>query len=145
MQKPPADEALLLVFATSMRGTFLNVLECAVGSKETAGACFYASGLLAEVITRFSRAKATVRGGGGNELDGGYRDAQCVMHGHYWVEASDPDHGDWVLDITCDQFGGPSVFVAPLERARISHVPGNQVTIDRHVAQDWATLLPPST
>lgn len=141
MRKPFADETLLRHQATFLRGVYLHLLQQSRGSADTTGACFYASGLLADAVNRFTRASARICGGGGSEMDGGYRDLQGQMHGHYWVEVEDSQHGHWVLDITSDQFGGPAVFVAPAAAARATHIPGDQATIDEHVAQDWTPLV----
>lgn len=140
MSKPFADEALLRHQATFLRGVYVHLLQQCRGSADTAGACFYASGLLADAVNRFTCASARICGGAGSELEGGYLDSRGQLHGHYWVEVEDPQHGHWVLDITSDQFGGPAVVVAPVAQARATHLPGDQATVDTHVQEEWVPL-----
>lgn len=118
--------------ATQARNIFERVLASSLKHTETGGTCLFASVMLNSMINRFSALKAVVRGGGNG--DGGYL-AQGELHGHYWVEAHDPEsRREWVVDITADQFGAPKVQVLELPAARSIYHPGNQRDADEAVA-----------
>ena len=122
----------LLELAVSARDIWERVLTSALNDSATGGTCLFASVVLSTMINRFSKLKAVVRGGGSG--DGGYL-AHGELHGHYWVEAHDPEtRKDWVIDITADQFGAPKVQILELPAARSIYHPGNQQDADDAVA-----------
>lgn len=69
--------------------------------------------------------------------DGGYIDAASSAHGHYWAEATDDSGVRYVLeDVSADQFGLPPMVQMSLATASGTYLPGDQHTIDMHVAEE---------
>lgn len=102
------------------------------------GSCLYAAILLREMVnTHQGRSCAAIRGGDGAG-DGGYTDAAGVTHGHYWVEATTVDGEVFVLDVTADQFKGPTHVALQRAWSTKAYHPGNQSIVDQHVAQELA-------
>lgn len=121
------------------RGTIGTILTASkIGG--TAGSCLYAAILLQMMIRLYcGRDCAVIRGGDGRR-DGGYIDAAGSAHGHYWVEATDDSGARYVLDVTADQFGGPTMVLMPLTTASDTYLPGDQHTIDAHVAEELGAM-----
>ena len=89
--------------------------------------------MLKTSIEKFLGLKAQIQGGGPPD-DGGYLDGSGVLHGHYWLLATEPSGTAWVVDITADQFGGPEVEVVPAEKAQ-RYRPGDQSVVDAAMAE----------
>lgn len=132
---PSPQEAALHDIAGTIRRIYLLALQDSIGRAETNGACFYACILLQQAVERFSGMTALIRGGDGL-LDGGYFDCRGRGYGHYWVEARLDEKRAWVVDITADQFGAPQVVVIPLSTSTCSYKPGDQASVNRHVADN---------
>ena len=92
------------------------------------GSCLYGSVLLVELVERFDRARAVIRGGSG-EMGTGAVDVDGEWQGHYWVEV-EKDGEVLVVDITGDQFGYGPVRVLSVTEARSFLVPGQQAIVD---------------
>lgn len=107
------------------------VLQNALKHQNTAGSCLYAAMLLSTSLSRFAGSTTQVRGGDGQ--DGGLRDREGVLRGHYWVEGRTAQGHPYVADVTADQFGYDKVVVLPLTAARSVYQPGDQATVDEHV------------
>lgn len=108
---------------------------------DTDGTCLHASLLVRDMLRLCAPARAdpVIRGGDGRE-DGGYRDADGVLRGHYWVEASSTIGARYVLDITADQFGGPATVAMSVANAHGIYVPGDQAVVDQHVHAEQNAL-----
>lgn len=127
-EKAPAE---IVSIAVSTRESFNTMLEQSLGHKRTIGTCIYAAVLCSKLICRFTSAEAIVRGGDGSG-DGGLF-VNGTGHGHYWVEAR-VDQLVLVVDITADQFGLPSVIIAPAGETPAQYIVGDQATVNLHVA-----------
>lgn len=136
---PPAvsEDEQLLEIVHGARGIYLTVLQSALSTRDTTGACFYACILLQQSLARFAQAQTVIRGGG--DGDAGYFDG-TAWRGHYWLELTTAHRGTWVVDITADQFGGPPVVVLPLPASRDRYRAVNQADTDAHVAEFLAQL-----
>ena len=60
----------------------------------------------------------------------GARGVDGLWYGHYWVDAQIEGEGDFVVDITADQFGHPPVMVIPGLDAVTIYRPGRQDLVD---------------
>ncbi len=134
--EPDADE-LVLRIVHDVRALHLELLRRAVGVRETAGSCFHACILLQQTLERFTRCKATVRGGG-PQTNTGYFDGEA-WRGHYWVELSTA-RGPCVVDVTADQFGAIPVVVLPLQASLGRYRPDEQLAVDDQVAEFLADM-----
>jgi hypothetical protein len=123
--------------AGSSRELFREILEMSINTRDTKGACLYASLMCSTALNKFTAAKVTIRGGDG-EGDGGIF-VDGVGHGHYWMEA-DVDGLHYIVDITGDQFGLPPLIVERVEVMAQIYVPGCQGTVDHHVAELMAEI-----
>lgn len=122
-----------------MRDIFLTMLDRSLGITRTAGTCLYAAFLLSESLVHFAPGCRTqVRGGAGG-MDGGCRDKDGLLHGHYWVEVQLPDGQVGIADITGDQFGYPPVVWLLGAGRHDRYVMGDQAMVDDHLA-DLRTL-----
>lgn len=99
-----------------------------VGQPVSDGSCLYAALLVVMLMARYGSGRATVRGGGPNQA--GARDVGGALRGHYWVEVQTPDGGEFVVDVTADQFGFEPVVVLPLKQSRERYLPGPQDEVD---------------
>lgn len=124
--------------STELRGIFERILADAIGTNQTAGACLHAAILLSTILTKFANAPSHVCGGG-PPLDGGLRDKEGVLRGHYWVEGRCPTGEPFVADITADQFGYAKVVVLDSAVAAELYYPGNPEIIAEHVAEERAS------
>jgi hypothetical protein len=98
------------------------------GQPISSGACLDASLIFVELLRRFGRGTAQVRGGG---LPGaGALDARGTWRGHYWVEVVTPEGEAFVVDVTADQFGFEPVIVLPLQESIQRYRPGPQDEVD---------------
>lgn len=95
------------------------------------GACLHASLLLCCLINKFhgEQYQADLKGGSG-ELELGALGTDGRWHGHYWVEISQVDGPNLILDITADQFGYPAVFVDFSQRSVARYRAGEQREVD---------------
>ncbi len=143
----PSIEAILAAESTRQmadiaihtRSILETMLHNCIGSGETRGSCMYAAYLLTSLLNQFKACDHAVVRGGDGEGDGGYFTADQAGHGHYWVEASVGPVA-YVIDITADQFGGPSCMIAPLTECSQNYQAGDQRVIDDHVADFAASL-----
>lgn len=104
------------------------------GHPIAAGACLYASVLVAFSLRRFFPGSAVVRGGAGHG-GCGINDPWGGCHGHYWVEYHASAGAAFVVDITADQFGHPPVLVLEERDAACVYRPGRQDEVD--LAVSW--------
>ncbi len=134
---PLDEDAQLLEVVHGVRGVYLDMLQHALSTRNTAGSCFYACVLLQQALERFSCAQPVIRGGGDGVA--GYFDG-TAWQGHYWLELTTPHRGVWVVDITADQFGASSVVVLPLAASRDRYRAGDQAETDEQVADFLAQM-----
>lgn len=128
---------------------FMRLLKFATFSREqlekyhgdsSEGTCLYCAIHLRMMLTKFTDYTIFVRGGDGSEEDGGFRDGNGDMHGHYWVEVHTPG-GCFIMDITADQFGGNKITVCHAEEPPAkNYIPGDQLVVDGHVSEIVADL-----
>lgn len=116
--------------ATSIRYFFLEMLNTTLGSQSTKDTCIYATHLLKNAFDQFSDYQTIVRGGDGLS-DGGYRDENGELHGHYWLELTTPT-STYIVDITADQFGALPIVVLPIEMNN-TYFDGNQQLVEEHM------------
>lgn len=129
-----ADQpAAILAMLKDTRAIHERLVSNAIQSDMVAGTCFYGAILVRETLNKFSAWECVVRGGAG-ESGEGFRDSAGQWHGHYWVEAVDPEGGAWVLDITSDQFDGPPVYMESLDAASCYRA-GDQAEIEEHLRE----------
>jgi hypothetical protein len=129
-----ALQAEIFDLCMSLRRVFEAMLADALGHQRTAGACAYASIMVADALGRFLPVIAYVEGGGGG--DGGYAGARGELFGHYWVRVcSQGSSLSWVVDVTADQFGSPPVLVLPSDEAAARYRPGDQQLCDAGIAE----------
>lgn len=121
----------VLHLAKQIRQLMAAIVSESLGTQELGGTCIYASILLKQALEKFEKLPTTIRGGAGERAEG-YRDEAGQWHGHYWAEVQHPS-GTLLLDVTCDQFGGPQIFCAPLNLAT-NYKPGYQLEVDIDVA-----------
>ena len=124
--------------ASRLRQVFQGILLATTPTGQTAGTCAYATLLLKLMIEQFTPYRAIPRGGDGL-ADGGYFDASGRGHGHYWLEVL-TDDGDYIIDITADQFGELPVLVVNAV-ANSNYIPGDQKLVDSHL-EELAKSLP---
>lgn len=112
------------------RDLFMVLLNKSIQTDDTVGSCLYAAFMCSTVLSKFTQAEISIRGGDG-EGDGGLF-VDGASRGHYWLEA-DIQGDKYVVDITADQFGLPPVIVERLEVMSQIYVPGCQETVNEHV------------
>lgn len=98
------------------------------GTCESKGSCLHASLLLCFSLNKFGVADADMRGGDGLQ-DGGALGTDGRWHGHYWIEAATPA-GQFVVDITADQFGHAALYVELSCESGGRYKPGRQDLVD---------------
>jgi len=131
----------LLDIALDTRSLFERLLALSEISS-TAGTCLHACILVCSCIKAFlPQQQALIRGGDGCG-DGGFLDANGVIHGHYWVECN-VGSDRWIVDISADQFGSEAPLVLPYAMAH-QYIPGDQGVVDRHVRDEVQTMAQPS-
>lgn len=123
-----------------MRDLLEQMLRESIGTSETKGACLHAAIILSRALTTFTGGKAQVAGGG-PPMDGGVKDREGRLRGHYWVEGVSATGEAFVADVTADQFGYDRVVLLPLSEARARYVPGDAAVIAEHVETEMAAWL----
>lgn len=108
-----------------------EILWNGLGTKETKGSCLYACKFTEVLLSNFCKDAVVYYRGGDGLGDGGYRDSNGVMQGHYWLEVH-LDQDKYVVDITADQFGADPIVIIPLSEAS-QYILGDQSIIDDHV------------
>lgn len=126
--------------ASSARLIFTRLFQYCPEVTSTRGTCAYASFMAKEMISKFSDYECHARGGDGKN-DGGYFDEKGNGHGHYWVEVVTPT-GNFVVDLTADQFDGAEVVVEPAEGNQ-KYVAGNQQLVESHFAEIAISITGP--
>jgi hypothetical protein len=126
----------ICALTVDFRRMWESVLQSALQHQNTAGSCLYAAMLLSTSLSRFAESATQICGGDGQ--DGGLRDREGMLRGHYWVEGRTKTGCAFVVDVTADQFGYDKVVVLPLDVARSVYQPGDQATVDEHVAEEMA-------
>jgi hypothetical protein len=121
------------------RRTHCDIL-AASGVASVTGSCLFAAIVLQMMVELYRGYPCAVIRGGDGEGDGGYVDAAGQHHGHYWVEATDAGGERFVLDVTADQFAGQELVQLPIETAMQLYHPGDQATVDHHVAEERKKL-----
>ena len=121
--------------ATDMRDMFERLLQDSLGSSQTEGACLHAAILLASTLTKFAKAPSMVCGGG-PPMDGGLKDRDGALRGHYWVAGTCETGQEFVADITADQFGYAKVVVLDAADAAVLYFPGDATLIAQHVEEE---------
>lgn len=124
--------AELSAMASRLREIFLQILIATTPGGQTVGTCAYSVLLLKTMIEQFTDYTAIPRGGDGH-ADGGYFDSAGTGHGHYWLEVRTCT-GNFILDITADQFGEAPVLIADADTCS-NYVPGNQALVESHLAE----------
>lgn len=114
------------------RELFMVLLKDSLNSEQTVGSCLYAAFMCSTVLSKFTEAEITIRGGDG-EGDGGLF-VDGAARGHYWLEA-DIQGDRYIVDITADQFGLPPVIVERVEVMAQLYIPGCQETVNEHVLE----------
>lgn len=127
-----AEHNKVLEIASEVRSLFMEVLKTSLQKDDSDGSCAYACILAKQLFDQFSDFKSVFRGGNGKD-DGGYIDSQGVKHGHYWLEV-DTGTGQFIVDITADQFGAKPIVVLPLILNN-QYLDGDQQTVESHMAE----------
>ncbi|MDR9836880.1 MULTISPECIES: hypothetical protein [Herbaspirillum] len=102
--------------------------------KRVDGSCLYASLLLQRSLVDFvPGCRARIRGGG--DGDGGCKDLDGVLRGHYWVEGVGPDGLLFIADITSAQFGHAGIFLGTAANASSRYIAGDDDVVSTAAAQ----------
>lgn len=113
----------------------------ASGIGGSAGTCLYASFVLQMTLAKFLKCSTWVCGGDGSG-DGGARDNQGMLRGHYWVEGITQAGEHFVADITADQFGFEPVYFGLVAAARERYLPGDAQVVQAAVESLAAEIEP---
>ncbi|WP_413460657.1 hypothetical protein [Herbaspirillum huttiense] len=102
--------------------------------KNVDGSCLYASLLLQRSLVDFvPECRARIRGGGSG--DGGCKDRDGILRGHYWVEGIGPEGLQFIADITSAQFGHAEIFLGTAANASSRYFAGDDEVVASAAAQ----------
>lgn len=96
----------------------------------SSGTCLYVSLSVAQSIRHNCPMINVQYRGGGGVIDGGIRDIEGNLQGHYWLEISDSEGNCAVVDSTADQFGYEKVEIVEMNNNR--YLPGDQNVVNAH-------------